>query len=136
MSDRKAALMQQMAPKWGDEAAEYRWKMRRIQLAGLPLAIVVVCALLLRSSTALAWALLGLFCVCAVPLAVLMLVYVRRMNRAASRTLGVKVNWKAEHSPPQKSPAYEEWCTKNGLTPYAASEHYGRGKQPSGSRPS
>jgi hypothetical protein len=61
MSDRKAALMQQMAPKWGDEAAEYRWKMRRIQLAGLPLAIVAVCALLLRSEKDVAWALLGLW---------------------------------------------------------------------------
>jgi len=114
--------METMAPKWGDEAAEYRWKMTGIQLAGLPLALVVGAALLLRSEQGVAWVLFAVFVVVAVPLSVMGTIYLRRMNRTASKTLGVQVTWKADSSPPPKSPAYEDWCNKNGLVPYGASK--------------
>jgi len=120
--------METMAPKWGDEAAEYRWKMTRIQLAGLPLALIAGAAILLRSEQAVAWVLLAAFVILAVPLTVMGIIYLRRMNRAASKTLGVKVTWKADSSPPPKSPAYEKWCEQNGLVPYGASRAFGKAR--------
>ena len=50
---------------------------------------------------------------------------VHQLNTAATRTLGVKVTGIAEHTPPRASPCYEQWCTSNGLIPYAASDRYG-----------
>jgi hypothetical protein len=37
---------------------------------------------------------------------------------------GVKVSGIAEHTPPRTSSRYEQWCTRNGITPYAASKVY------------
>jgi hypothetical protein len=134
MSARKQQFMESRAPKLGDEAAEFSWKMRRIRiLAILPIAVMWVG--LSVGGSAWPYFLLAMV-VMWVPLVVLFCVYLWRMNQAASKALGITIDSKAEHSPPSKSPAYEEWCTKNGLTPYAASERFGRGKQSSGSRPS
>jgi hypothetical protein len=137
MSFDKTRFIEPYAQKWGDEAAEYRWRIRsNAILLGVPAFVLLWCALLLPVGVGVKVALLAVFFVLGASLFVSVLVFGRRMNRAASKTLGMTVGWKLDNSPPSKSPAYEEWCTKNGLTPYAASEHFGRGRQSSGSRPS
>jgi hypothetical protein len=39
-------------------------------------------------------------------------------RRAASQTLGVKIN--RRNNPPRDSRDYEAWCARNGLEPYGA----------------
>jgi hypothetical protein len=117
---RKQQLIGKVAPKWGDEAAGYAWKQRQLRLyAGPPLIIALIPFLGLRSIWPYC---IGAFAILETPVVVLSFVYGHRMNVAASKCLGIKITWKAESCPPDSSPAYEEWCAKNGLTPYAASE--------------
>jgi hypothetical protein len=100
MSSRKQQLLEKTAPKWGDEAAEYRWKMMRIQMTGLPLALLGGASLVVQGE--LGWALLAVFVLVGAPLAVLIFVYLRRMNLAASETLGVRVTGRADSAPPNR----------------------------------
>ena len=46
--------------------------------------------------------------------------YWHRMNEAASRSLGIKIDWRRGHHPPRKSAAYEAWCQAHNLDPYSA----------------
>jgi hypothetical protein len=111
--------------KWGDEAAEYRLLMRRYALAlGVPALLFLIVALVLpvKDSVRLGLLVVGVLCGMALLLAVLLLG--RRMNRAASKTLGIRIGWKADDSPPARSPAYESWCETKGIKPYSASRRY------------
>jgi hypothetical protein len=128
LAHRKRQVMQTYAPKWGDEAAEDRWKMTCIQMTGLPLALLGGASLLVRGELGLD--LLAAFVVVGAPLALMMFVLLRRMNMAASEALGVRVTGKADSAPPAKSPDYEAWCEKHGITPYAASAKFGSARHP------
>jgi hypothetical protein len=59
----------------------------------------------------------------------------RKIYQAAAETLGVNVRRGRGNAPPRQPGAYEEWCARNGLTPFAASQFFGRGGQGSGLRP-
>ena len=48
----------------------------------------------------------------------------RRMNAAASRTLGIPINWQS--GPPRRADAYEKWCSTAGLVPYNAPNRFVR----------
>lgn len=122
MRTAKQRFMEATAPKWGDEAAEYRWKLRQLALSGVPAIIVFCCALLLHDREAVAFTLLAVGALLSIPQVVPMFVCQRRMYAAAARTLGVEVGRHGENAPPKGSPAYEEWCENNGLIPFSASD--------------
>lgn len=133
----KGRFVAGQAPKWGDKAAALMWKRQQDRrLLAVLVSLVFLVAVLSNMHKPLAWALLFIGVSIGLLVAVRTVNYGRKMYRAASETLGVAVDRRRGHAPPRRSPAYEEWCTKNGLTPYAASQRFGRGKQSSGSRPS
>ena len=113
-----------MASKWGDEAADNRMKMRKAQALMVPVYLFALLVLFLSHGTSV-WTLLGVFLVGAVVVTAVIGVYERRMYRAATETLGVSVSRRKGKHPPEKSPAYEQWCEVNGLAPYSASTHIG-----------
>lgn len=122
-SQRKQRFMEDRAPRLGDEAAEYSWRLRTIRnLFWVPIVVTLASIVVPQS--------VHPYFVVAIPVLWFPLVIaffwtVHQVNTAATRTLGVKVAGIAEHTPPLTSPRYEQWCTRNGLTPYAASDHYG-----------
>lgn len=118
--------IEMLAPKWGDEAAYYFWRVRTTQVLMVPLYARGLLALVLRSHSTIFWVLLSLFVAGTLALTAVIVVYQRRMERAASNALGVQLSWRRGKHPPQKSPAYEEWCEVNGLTPYSASTRLSR----------
>lgn len=135
LSERKDALYRQVAPKWGDEAAEYRLKLWKLQLFGIPLAFLVLLGIVVRDNAPVALAIFGILLLGGTLIAIAALVCVRGMNRSASRLLGVKISgWHAGQFPPDTSPAYEEWCAQHGLIPYAASERFRGSSGMSGDR--
>ena len=131
MPSTKENFVRPYAEKWGDEAAEYRWQIRIAAiLLGAPALALLVLALLLPVGEGLRVGLLGCSVVLGASIFIIVLGRGRRMNVAAARALGVPVGWKADASPPSKSPAYEEWCRKNGLVPYGASVRFGPARHP------
>jgi hypothetical protein len=123
MSERKQRFMEDRAPRLGDQAAEYSWRLRTIRnLFWVP--IVVTLASIVVPQSVHTYFLVAI-AVLWIPLATAFFWTVHRVNTAATRTLGVKVAGIAEHTPPRASPRYEQWCVRNGLTPYAASDRYG-----------
>jgi disulfide bond formation protein DsbB len=132
----KSHFVAGQAAKWGDKAAALMWKRQQDRrLLAVLVSLVFLVAVLSNIHKPLTWVLLFVGVSIGLLVAVRTVNYGQRMYRAASETLGVEVDWRRGHAPPRRSPAYEEWCTKNGLTPYAASERFGRGRQSSGSRP-
>ena len=113
------------ARKWGDEAAEYRWRLRTAAtFLGVPAVACLALALALPVSQATSLMLLGIFVVLGASWLTLSIVLGHRMNAAASAALGINVGWTAISSPPSQAEAYERWCQKNGITPYRASERF------------
>ena len=113
------------ARKWGDEAAEYRWRLRTTSIIlGLPAVACLALALALPVSQLTSLILLGFFVVLGASWLTLSIVLGRRMNAAASEALGINVGWTAISSPPSRAEAYERWCQNNGITPYGASERF------------
>ncbi len=123
MSQRKQRFMQDRAPRVGDPAAEYSWRLRTIRnLFWVP--IIVTLASIVVPQSVHSYFVVAIP-VLWIPLAGAFFWTVHQVNSAASRTLGVKVAGIAEHIPPRTSPRYEQWCMRNGVTPFAASERYG-----------
>jgi hypothetical protein len=122
VSSRKQRFLEATAPKMGDLAAEYAWKMEQIKLTS-PLLIGLCAVSILTKS------LYPLVVVVAVGLtcSVAMFRCLVKLNRAASESLGVPINWKS--GPPRRSDAYERWCREVGLSPYAAPNRFGAGKR-------
>jgi hypothetical protein len=115
--------MEDRAPRLGDRAAEYSWRLRTIRnLLWVPIIVTLASIVVPQSvhpyfvvAIPVLW----------IPLTTAFFWTVHRVNTEATRTLGVKVAGIAEHTPPLTSPEYEQWCTRNGVTPYAASARYG-----------
>lgn len=123
MSPRKERFMAEQAPRVGDQAAEYGWRLRTIRnLFWVPIVVTLVAIVVPK------WAYSSLVVTYTVLWCVVLVAFLwtaHQHNAAATRTLGVRVTGIAEHTPPRVSPSYEQWCTSNGLTPYAASDRYG-----------
>ena len=83
-SPRKLRFLKQVAPKMGDEAAEYSWKLAQVRLLRIPIIALALLAIIFQSLIPI------------VPLVVIGIVTIiatqanfTKMNIAASRTLGV-----------------------------------------------
>jgi hypothetical protein len=116
----KEWFIRDRAPKWGDEAAALGWRAEKVRRTmGIALALI----LLSFAAPSPAWPyLFGTGSLLAVAVVMLFGHTSAQMNRVASTTLGVEVGWRS--APPSHSPAYEEWCARLGLVPYAASDQY------------
>jgi hypothetical protein len=125
-----------VAPKWGDKAAIFMWKRRQLRhLLGVLVSLIYFVLEMGNIHHPLTWILL--FCGANAVLVVgtRMVVNGRIMYREASETLGIRVGKRGQR-PPWKSPAYENWCAKNKLIPYAASERFNKGDAISAPLPS
>jgi hypothetical protein len=118
------------APKWGDEAAEYGWKLFQWAKWAAPLFCFIATAnIMVREGETAAGLGLAIATACLMTaLGARVLVLQRKKFEAAGQTLGVPVNRRS--SPPSKAPAYLAWCRRNGITPYAASERFGKRLRP------
>lgn len=125
VSSGKERFIKPYAQKWGDEAAEYRWRMRiATALLGFPGLASIFLSLAIPGKSGIRLTLLGIGFLLGMALVVYVFVGGRRMNAAATRTLGIPIGWKVANSPPVKALAYEDWCRKNGLVPYGASKRF------------
>ena len=110
------------APRIGRDAARLRWDQARLLLlAGLLYfvwfpSIGVGVRLGIPVLTGLGG---GVVVVAAICLA-LAVGRLRAANRAASRTLGIHLGFRAVAPPPRSTGRYEAWCRKHGIRPYSA----------------
>jgi hypothetical protein len=127
MSEAKRRFIEAKAPRVGDEAAEYSWRLRRVRLLRVPPIVCFLLSCLFRNTPAAAWTFFALGVASSIPLVVLTRRYYSGFTRSASKALGIKVTWKAETNPPGTSPEYEDWCHRHGIQPYTASKRSGLG---------
>ncbi len=116
-SPRKLRFLQQVAPKVGDDAAEYAWRFELLKLPRIPIIACLVLAIAFQSMVPII-----VMVVIGVPTIVAYQLNFSRMN-AASRTLGVPISWKS--GPPHRADAYEAWCVQQGIRPYSATTEFG-----------
>jgi heme exporter protein D len=96
--------------------ATYVWA--KFAMAPIGLALFVTVAIAARTHNAAAQGLAtAVIVISGVTIALMFLTPVLA-RRAASQTLGVKIN--RRNHPPRDSWNYEKWCVTNGLQPYRA----------------
>lgn len=114
-------LMAIQSPKWGTEAARFRWKRQQDgRLLAVCIAILYLVGVFGDVHKPVTIALLVGLAGLGVLIGLRTAKWWQRMNLAASKSLGVDISWKPGHAPPRKPQAYEKWCEKNRLTPYSA----------------
>lgn len=113
MTSRYDRYMSERVPKWGQRAAGIGWQLQKVRMAIVVPTIVMAIGLAVGSLITL---LTGFFV--AALLSAILVVLLKRMNAAATQTLGVPITWQS--SPPSKSTDYEDWCKKQRIVPYMA----------------
>lgn len=122
VTNRKERFLEATAPNMGDLAAEYAWQIERIKLTSpLPIGLCGLAVVTKPLNPLVLAVVVGL------PCSVAMFWFLGKLNKAASESLGVPINWKS--GPPRRSDAYDRWCRQVGITPYAAPNRFGAGKR-------
>jgi hypothetical protein len=107
-------FVREMAPKWGDAAANTQWWLLLLRLASAALIPPVLLSISDHSfSLFIACELLLLGC-----LGTFFYLVLKSFGEA-SRSLGVRISWTS--TPPNNADRYAAWCTSQGLKPYSAS---------------
>jgi hypothetical protein len=110
-------------PRLGFRATEFYAIYVWATFAMLPIGVALFIAIGIAASSQnrVAWAVAYAVIVTAFVTLAAMFVTPPLARRAASRTLGLKVN--RRNHPPRETVEYERWCVANGLQPFSADEH-------------
>ena len=121
----------QWAPKIGDEAARLRWRGTVLLLRSYLLNFVwIPCVIAGAKIPSTPVLIVGV--VVAVTAGVHIVLggaKLRAANRVPGRLLGLRLGFGHVASPPRERNHYEDWCRRNGITPYAAGPPVGAGEK-------
>jgi hypothetical protein len=110
-------------PRLGFRATKFYavYVLATFAMAPIGVLLFITIGIAASSQNSAAWAVAYAVIVTAFVTLAAMFVTPPLSRRAASRTLGLKVN--RRNHPPRETVEYERWCVANGLQPFSADKH-------------
>jgi hypothetical protein len=118
----KAKFVGFWGPRLGDEAAAMRWSWANTLRLAYLLNFVSIPCFFVGVRAHIALLVIAGVAIYTGQGALLVLggIRLKASNRAASNALGTRIGFGATPGPPRPAAAYESWCVKYNITPYAA----------------